>query len=163
MNNKQISVFLIICITIGCVIFFLPSDEQKIRDNLASLAVYCSSAQEESVMETLKKAALAAKLCTDPCKVQIESFKIDHEFTQKEITDHILMMKKRLPGTIFSFQDTAVDIPADGKSTVTTTLILISKTVDGQFTDAYELTIVAEKNDGDWYFSSFTVVEFMKK
>jgi hypothetical protein len=76
-------------------------DEKKIRNNLASLAEYCSPEKEEPVFDTLQKAALAAKLCTDPCTVKIESFKIDREFSQKELTDRLLMMKKRHPNTSF--------------------------------------------------------------
>ncbi len=147
----------------GGVILFLPGDEKKIRNNLASFAEYCSSVKEEPVIEALQKAARAAKLCTDPCKVQIESFNIDREFSQKEISDRILMMKKRLPNTSFSFHDTVVNIPGDNRAEVLTTLRLNGKTAEGKFTDAYEINITAEKKDGAWLFSSFTVVEFMEK
>ena len=163
MNNKKVFLLLAIFTLVAGAIFFLPSDEEKIRDNLDSLAENCSSGKKEPVMETLQKAALAAKLCTDLCKVNIESFKIDREFSQKEIIDHILMLKKRLPNTNFSFQDTVVDIPDEGRAEVITTLLLNGESVDGQFTDAYEMNITVIKKEGDWLFSSFTLVEFMKK
>jgi len=162
-NNKKMFLLLAIFILVGGAIFFLPSDEEKIRDNLDSLAEYCSSVKQEPVVETLQKAALAAKLCTDPCKAYIESFTIDREFSQKELTDQILMLKKRLANTNFSFQDTVVDIPNGGRAEVITTLSLDGESVDGRFTDAYEMNITVDKKDGDWRFSSFTVVEFMKK
>lgn len=73
------------------------------------------------------------------------------------------MMKKRLPNTDFNFHDTVVDITGDDRAEVITTLRLHGKTVDEQFSDAYEMNITLEKKDGDWRFSSFTVVEFMKK
>jgi hypothetical protein len=152
-----------ILLVVGGVIFFLPGDEKKIRTNLTSLAEYCSSEKEEPVLETLQKAALAAKLCTDPCTVKFETFKIDREFSQKELTDRFLMMKKRLPNTSFSFHDTVIDIVDDNRAEVITTLRINGKIVDQQFTDAYELDIMVDKKDGDWRFSSFTVVEFMKK
>jgi hypothetical protein len=161
MRNKILLIAIVLLV--GGAIFFLPSDEKKIKANLALLAEYCSSEKEEPVLETLQKAALAAKLCTDPCTVKVESFKIDREFSQKELTDRFLMMKKRLANTSFSFHDTVLDIVADNRAEIITTLRINGKIVDEQFTDAYELDIAVEKKDGDWRFSSFTVVEFMKK
>jgi hypothetical protein len=161
MRNKILLIAIVLLV--GGAIFFLPSDEKKIKANLASLAEYCSSEKEEPVLETLHKAALAAKLCTDPCTVKVESFKIDREFSQKELTDRFLMMKKRLANTSFSFHDTVLDIVDDNRAEVITTLRINGKIVDEQFTDAYELDIAVDKKDGDWRFSSFTVVEFMKK
>ena len=65
--------------------------------------------------------------------------------------------------TNFSFQDTVVNIPDEGRAEVITTLRLNGESVDGQFTDAYEMNITVIKKEGDWLFSSFTLVEFMKK
>jgi hypothetical protein len=65
--------------------------------------------------------------------------------------------------SLFSFHDTVLDIVADNRAEATTTLRLNGKTVDGQFTDAYEIKITVEERDGNWLFSSFAVVEFMKK
>ena len=163
MNNKIVFFALAIILLIGGVIFFLPSDEKKIRDNLESLAEYCSTVKSESILETLQKVTLAAKLCAVPCKVHIVSSQIDREFDQKDLTDRLLMMKKRLSNTTFSFKDTVVDVPVEERATVLTTLRLNGEAVDGRFTDAYEMNITVEKQDGDWLFSSFTVVEFMKK
>jgi len=162
-NNKIVSLALAITLLIGGAIFFLPSDEKNIRDNLESLAEYCSTVKSEPVLETLQKVTLAAKLCTDPCKVHIEASQIDREFGQKDLTDRLLMMKKRLSNTTFIFEDTVVDVPGEDRATVLTTLRLSGEAVDGRFTDAYEMSITVEKQDGDWLFSSFTVVEFMKK
>lgn len=162
MNNKALLFFAIFLVIAGAV-FWWPNDEKKIKDNLASLAEYCSSGKAESVVETLQKVALAVKLCTDPCIIQFESLKIDRKFSNKELSDHFLMMKKRLPVTDFSFHDSIIDISEDNSAKVTTTLRLTGKAIDEQFTDAYEINITTEKKDGDWLFSSFTVVEFIRK
>lgn len=160
--NKKIFSIMILLVFVGAI-FIWPGDEKEINAHLTSLAKSCSSQKEEPVLETLQKAALAAKLCSDPCTVQIESLKIDRSFRRKELTDNFLILKKRLPNTEFSFHDTVIEILGDGRAEVTTTLRLNGKKVDDQFTDAYELNISMEKKDGEWCFSSFTVVEFMKK
>lgn len=161
MNNKILLLALVL--VVAAAYFFWPSDEKKIRDNLDSLAEYCSSVKEEPVIETLRKASLAAKLCTDPCAVHFESLKIDRAFSHKELTDRFLMMKKRLTDTAFSFHDTAVEIVGDDRAEVLTTLRINGKIVDKQFTDAYEMNITVEKQEDGWRFASFTVVEFMKR
>lgn len=162
MSNKML-LYLTILLVIAGAFFWWPSDEKKINGSLASLAEYCSSEKEEPVIETLQKTTLAAKLCTAPCTVQIDSFKIDREFSHKELTDRFLLMKKRLPNTKFTFHDSIIDIAGDNTAKVTTTLRINGKIIDEQFTDAYEININVKKMDGDWRFSSFTVVEFMKK
>jgi hypothetical protein len=75
----------------------------------------------------------------------------------------MLMMKKMLPDTQFAFKDTQINFPQKSKALITTTLSLRGKTKNERFTDAYELDIVAIKTDGNWLFSSFTVVEFMEQ
>ncbi len=163
MSNRNWLIFLAILLVAGGTLFFLPSDEKKIRRNLASLADYCSSPKKDAPIETLKKAALAARLCNNPCKVSIESFHIDRQFTTKDISDHILMMKKQLTNTRFNFHDTVIDLPDKERAEIITTLRLEGKTKDNRFTDAYEINITAKKLEGDWLFSSFTVVEFIEQ
>ena len=114
-------------------------------------------------MVTIKKVALAGKLCTVPCRVEFESFAIDRDLSKKELTDHILMMKRMLPGARFTFHDTLITFPDDGRAEIITTLRLSGKIDNSRFTDAYELNISSEKRDGDWLFSSFTVIEFMEQ
>jgi hypothetical protein len=150
---------LVVCLTV----FFWPGDEKKIKANLTKLADYCSTHQEEAVMESLQKAAMAAKLCADPCTVQVESLKIDRAFKEKELMDHFLLLKKNLANTTFKFYDTIIDPPGGNKAEVATTLRISGKIADEQMSDAYEITILLAKKDGDWRFTSFTVVEFMKK
>ncbi len=102
-------------------------------------------------------------MCSDPCAVQFLSFSIDRDFDRKELTDHILMMKKTLPTTRFTFHDTSIAFPEENRAAITTTLRLTGKIANDRFTDAYEFDIGAEKIEGKWLFSSFTVVEFMEQ
>jgi len=164
MSKQQLYIITgIVLVVVAAVLLLRPSDEKKIRDNLERMAEYCTTESRESALTTLQKISSAAKLCTDPCKVQIESFDVDREFNHKEITDHIMMMKKRLVGTAFTFQDTVFLLLTDDRAKLTTTLRLNGKTVDGRFTDAYELQITVVKREDAWLFASFTVVEFMER
>jgi len=161
MNIKRILIFLLLAA--ATLYFLLPSDEKEIRNNLASLAEYCSSSDKEAPIAALKNVMLAGKLCSYPCRVQVESFNIDQDFNKKEFTDHVLMLKKMTMNTRFSFHDTVINFPMDGKAELVSTLRLDGKTEDNRFTDAYELNIHAEKTNGNWFFSSFTVIEFMEQ
>lgn len=161
-NSRWIGILAILVIA-GLVFFFLPSVEKKIEKKLVQLGKYCSTSPKEATLETLKKGAGAANLCSNPCRVTIVSLNIDKAFTTKEISDHILMMKKRLPNTTFSFHDTAVNVMSKNSAEVITTLKLDGKSVDGHFVDAYEIDIEMKKEKSAWLFSSFKVVEFMEK
>lgn len=163
MSSKTKFLLGIIFMLVGGAIFLMPSEDKKIKNNLNSLAEYCSTVSGEAVLETLRKVTLASKLCTDPCKIEIESRNFNKELSQKEISDNFLILKKRLPNTNFTFEDVSIDFPTKDSASVLTTIRLSGVSNDGNFTDAYEVDIKVDKIDGDWLFSSFTVVEFMKK
>lgn len=163
MHSKKWVAILAIALLVAVTLFFLPNDHKRIAGKMDELAENCSSDKGEAVFLTLKKAAAVAKLCTDPCRVTIPSMKVDGHKSQKEISDHLLMIKKRLPGTIFSFHDTTIDLSGEESADVVTTLKLEGQSASGRFVDVYEIDIRMEKNQGDWLFSSFTVVEFINR
>ena len=68
-----------------------------------------------------------------------------------------------LPNTRFAFSDIQIRFPQKEEALLSTTLSLRGENRNQRFTDAYEFSILAEKIDGDWLFSSFTVVEFMER
>ncbi len=163
MSNRSIFLLVSIVVLVSGAIFFLPNDESQIKENLSLLAESCSTKVGESVIESLTKATAASKLCTSPCRVEIQSRKIDKEFSPKEVSDNILILNKRLPDTTFHFEDINIELPTKTEANVITTIRLNGRSTEGQFTDAYEVDITLVKIDGDWLFSSFTVVEFMIK
>lgn len=161
--NKNLLLLLLILIAAGSAFFFLPNDEKTIRSNLTTLAEYASSSPADTPIAVLKDGSFAAKLCSTPCSIYFESFNIDRDFDRKALTDHILMMKKMLPDTQFTFHDTVIDFPEKNKAELVTTLRLKGKMNDNRFTDVYEISAHAEKIKSNWLFSSFSVVEFLKK
>ncbi len=162
MINRKSIIAVLLLLTAVITFFLLPGDEKKIRSNLSSLADYCSTPQQEPMLEALKKASLTAKLCAIPCRVSIDSLDLDRDLSQKEISNHLLMMKKQMVATRFTFHDITVQITGR-QAAISTTLRLKGNTMNGRFTDAYEFDIRAVKTDGKWLFSSFHVVEFMER
>jgi len=156
---------LLAVIAIGVVfaILFWPTEENKIKKNLDSLAQYSSTENGESVIDVMQKVASASRLFKDPCAIRVEAYAIDHSLSRKEISDRMLMMKKRLPDTKFTFHDSMVNLTTGISADVTTTLRLEGEIDADEFTDAYEINAKAEKIEGEWRFSSFTVIEFMEK
>lgn len=160
--NKFVALFLVCMVAASAYVLF-PGDERKILHNLDSLADYCSTTGDDRAIAALTKIAKAGKLFHIPCMVEAESFNINREFDRKEITDRILMMKKMLPATRFTFSDTDVTFSNEKRAELTTTLKLTGKTRDQRFTDAYELNIVTEKMEGKWLFTAVKVVEFLEQ
>jgi hypothetical protein len=160
--NKFIALFLV-CMVAAATYILFPSDERAIRSNLDDLADYCSTTGNDKAIAALTKISLAGKLFQDPCQVEVKSFDISRELGRKEVTDHILMMKKMMPATRFTFSDTDILFPGDKRAELSTTLRLTGKARDNRFTDAYELSILLSKVEGDWLFSSVTVVEFIEQ
>ncbi len=161
--NRKVIVVLSLLLSGALLFWLLPNDEKIIRDNLQQLAEFCSSSKDDASLATISSVGNAAKLCAIPCTIDIESFDIKRSFIRKEISQHILMMKRMLPDTRFAFKDIQINFSQKDKALLTTTLSLRGKTKNERFTDAYELDIVVIKTDGDWLFSSFTVVEFMER
>ncbi len=161
--NRKVLALCSILLTAAIFFFLLPGDEKEIRHNLALLAKYSSSAGDEGTLLTLNKARSAARLCTESTPIAIESLHLKQQLSRKDISDHILMLKKMLPDTRFTFNDIQIDFPEANKALLNTTLSLDGTTKQQRFTDAYELRSTLVKIDGEWLFSSFTVVEFMER
>lgn len=161
--KRIILFFAVVIVSAGIVHFFLPNDEKEIRGNLVSLAEYGSSPANEAMLDSLKKAALAVKLCKTPFSVTYKARGIEREFNEKELTDRILMVKKRGGGTRFVFEDIRIEINGKKSAAIIATLRLEGHLEDGAFTDAYETNLTAIKIEGDWFFSSFEMVEFLEK
>ncbi|SDP51618.1 hypothetical protein [Desulforhopalus singaporensis] len=158
---------LILIVTVGAALvawlLWRPTDEKKIVANLDKLAAYCSSPQKQTPMEIIASAASIARLCNDPTMVTIHSLNINRPLASKEISDHVLMLKRRLPPAGCSFRDSRVDVTGPTSAEVITTLFLEGRQQGSKFTDAYEMDISLEKNQGKWLFSSFRIVEFVQK
>ena len=161
--NRKIIVIVGLLLSGALLFWLLPNDEKVIRKNLRQLAEFCSSTKSEGSIATFHSIGKAAKLCSEPCAVEVESFDINRELLRKEFSNHLLMMKRMLPDTRFTFSDSQINFPQKDKAHITSTLSLRGKTKNQRFTDAYELDIVALKTDGKWLFSAFTVVEFMER
>lgn len=161
--NRKILVTVSLLLSGALLFWLLPNDEKKIHKNLQQLAEFCSSTANEGTLTTLSNVGKAAKLCSDPCAVEVKSFNIKRSFIRKEFSNHLRMMKQMLPDTRFTFSDTQITFPQEDKAHITTTLSLRGKTKHQRFTDAYELDIVTLKMEGKWFFSAFTMVEFMER
>ena len=155
---------LLLIVVFGAAFFFLRfSDELQLKKNLVLMAEFCTTEVGEPVLTFAKKVSSATALCTDPCQVEIASLKIKKSYSLQELRDNILLMKKRLAGTGFSFDDPSIDLTDEAHAEITATLLLNGQNVNGRFTDAYEVLIGARKVEKKWLFSSFTVVEFMER
>jgi hypothetical protein len=161
--NKKILALCTLLITAVLLFFLLPSDEKEIRHNLELLAEYSSTTGNDGILPTLTKSRSVSNLCTEDCAINIESFHVKQHLSRKDISDHIVLLKKMLPDTRFTFDDIQIDFHEENRARINATLSLNSKTEQQNFTDAYELKSSVVKVDGDWLFSSFTVVEFMER
>ncbi len=161
--NRKFLFFTGLLLCAVLLFYLLPNDEKEIRNKLQQLTLLCSSSNDDSSLQTISSAGKIAKLCTIPCSIDIESFNIKRNFIDKEISQHVLMMKRMLPDTRFALKDIQITFPQKNNALITATLSLHGKTRNERFTDAYELDIASVKSDGDWLFSSFTVVEFMQR
>ena len=161
--NRNLLLILVLLLIAGVGFWLWPNDEKAIRKNLHQLADLCSTQKKSASIANMTDARGAAKLCAEQCSVEIESFRIQQTFSRKEISQHILLMKRTLAESHFAFKDITITFPSKTEAKITATLFLRTKTMDQRFTDAYELDIVSQKKNGDWLFSAFTVVEFMER
>lgn len=161
--KKVLVVSVVLVLALCGYFFFSSSDEQLLQKNMDLMAGFCSTTEQESVVVFARKVTAAAELCTDPCRVVIKSLAMDRLFSFQELRDHIMMMKRRLAGTQFHFDDSSITLKDSTSAEIITTLRLSGNNADGRFTDAYEVKVGARKVAGKWLFSSFAVIEFMER
>jgi hypothetical protein len=159
----SIAITLIIVLAGWLVWINLNSDERQIKKTFETIAGLAEKKEKEAALDSLQKAAKIGKLFHDPCTITLEQQNHSDEFSRKEITDRILMVRARAQKVSVSFHDTTIQIINEKQANVTTTMYARTIENNSENADIREFDLTMIKSDGAWLIHDVTFVEVLKQ
>ena len=164
MNVKTVVLALVLAVLAGVlVIRFWPSDERAIRKQLTLIEETGSKAAAEQPLESLLRAKQLAGLFHDPCELIVETVKYQGEYSRKEIMDRINLVRNTYRTVRVALHDVVIEIGKEGTAVVRCTIRLSGEGKGQPVADVQELRAELRKIEGDWLFTSLTLVEVLER
>jgi len=163
-NVKMLVLIISIAILAGYLaIRFWPGDERAIRKQLALIEEAGSKGAAEQPIEALFKAKQIADLFADPCLLTVEAVRYAGSYPRKQIQDRIVMVRAFYAQASVSLYDITINIAETDTAVVRGTIRLRGEVKDEAIADVHELRAEMKKIDGNWLFTSVTIVEVLER
>lgn len=165
MVNVKTLVFIILIVFLAgyLAIRFWPGDERAIRKQLALIEEAGSKGAAEQPIEALFKAKQMADLFADPCLLTVEAVQYAGSYPRKQIQDRVAMVRAFYTQVRVSLHDITIDIAETNTAVVRGTIRLRGEVKGEAIADVHELRAEMKKIDGNWLFTSVTIVEVLDR
>lgn len=164
MNVKTIVIVVLLAVVAGVAAYrFWSSDERAIRRQLVLIEEAGSKDAAEQPMEGLLKAARLAGVFSDPCQLTVESGHHVGSYPRKQIQDRIVLVRAMYTRVEVSLHDIAIDLSGKNTAAVRGTIRLRGQGKGEPVADVQELRAEMAKSNGQWLFTSVTIVEVLER
>lgn len=154
----------VVIIGIVAVVYLFPSDEKKIKKQVALLAEWASKEPGENIFTTVQKIKGIGTLFAERCVLKLPSHEIAGPHSRDEITAYATQARVQFSRIHLKFEDLTIIFPEKEVARVTLTGRLTGKWANGENVDeSRELECILKKIDNQWLFTEFEVVEVLKK
>jgi hypothetical protein len=159
-----IAVILLALFAVFAVLYLFPSDRSKIRKQFETLSILVSKEKGESAFTMAYKVNALASLFADSCSFEFSQNYMAGEYTPEQITSHAAKGRSRFSKISLDFYDIVPDIRND-VAVVETTVRFFGELKDSAKVaeETREIQCKLKKIEGKWKFTSFKVVEVLKK
>ncbi len=165
MKTKHIlvaAIILVAGILIG--IHLSESDEKKVKKQFTLLSELASKDRSESIIATAQKMQKIGPLFDNRCELKTHLDYLSGTFTPEEIMSHGARGRALFSRFSLHFSDLKIRFPAEGLAEATLTVRASGTLTDGQHLDEiHEVESTLKKIEKKWLFSSFWVVEVLKR
>jgi ketosteroid isomerase-like protein len=158
---------LAVAVVLGVLAYFcfFPSEEKKIKKQLALLSEYGSKPGTESALALARRLNALGSLFTDKVDLKMPAYDISGTHTRQDIINLAARAGMVFCGMKLKFDGVSVGISPDGRARVSATGRLKGKSPGGEnVEEAREVEFVLQKDGGgQWLFVAAEVVEVLKK
>jgi len=164
-NLKTVTIaLLLVLLGIWAVVRSFPSEEKKVRKQFDLLAQSVSKVRGDGTITTARKVQKIRTLFAENCGLHIRVYSLSGNYTPHEIASHAVRARLHFSKLSLRFYDPEIDFPEEGTAKVTLTARLTGTTTTGEYVnETRELECVLKRTDGKWLFSSFKVVEILRR
>jgi len=159
-----IVVLLIVMVGISVTFLFFPSEEKKVKKRFALLSEHMSKDSGENTFIMANKIKGISVLFGENCNFTVSDYSLSGNYTREEISGIALRGRAHFSTLGLKFYDLKVSFPEKDLAQVNLTARLTGKSVYGEHVDeTRELMCLLKKVEKKWLFSSFEVIEVLKR
>jgi hypothetical protein len=159
-----IAAFLIATVGISATFLFFPSEEKKVKKRFALLSEHMSKDSGENTFIMASKIKGISALFGENCNFAVSDYSLSGNYTREEISGIALRGRAHFSTLSLKFYDLKVSFPEKDLAQVNLTARLTGKSVYGEQVDeTRELICLLKKVEKKWLFSSFDVIEVLKR
>ena len=156
--------FLIAMVGISAAFLFFQSEEKKVKKRFALLSEHISKDSGENTFIMANKIKGISDLFGENCNFAVSDYSLSGSYTREEISGIALRGRAHFSTLSLKFYDLKVSFPEKDLSQVNLTARLTGKSVYGEQVDeTRELICLLKKGEKKWLFSSFEVIEVLRK
>ncbi len=156
--------FLIVMIGIFAAFLFFPSEEKKVKKQFVLLSEHTSKEPGENTFIMANRIKGIKALFAENCDFKVPDYSLSDLYTREEISGIALRGRAHFSNLGLKFYDVKVSFPEKDVARVNLTGRLTGKSVYGEQVDeTRELRCLLKKVEKKWLFSSFEVIEVLKK
>ena len=165
MRGRYLVSSFIVALGLLAYFYFYPSEEKKIKKQLALLSEYASHDRGESAFALARRLDHMAALFADRVELKVPRYELSGTHTRREIVNLAARARMAFSQTTLKFHDVSVAISEEGMGKVSATGRLKGMSVNGDNVDEIQdLELIFQKGgEGRWLITAIEVVEVLKK
>lgn len=161
---KNMFVAALIALIVGGSAFWLwPNDARAIRSRLAVIEKAGTKKAGEHALEGQLKARKIAELFQDPCQLRVETIKFEGSYSRQQIQDRVAMIRASFTKADVDLYDVGVELSAEKTAMVQGTVRLLGARTGDPMADVQEFRAEMLKDNGQWFFTTVTIVEVLDR
>jgi len=149
------------------VYYLLPSEEKKVKKRFDLLSQYVSKEPDEDLLSMATRVKNIGSLFADPSEFKIEGdpfYSFSGSYSREEVSAYALRGRSYFSRLSLKFHDLKIEFPETDSARVSFTARLTGKSMAGEDVDEpREMRCLLKKVERHWLFSSFEVVEVLKR
>jgi hypothetical protein len=157
----------VVLLGILAVFYLFPSEEKKVRKQFDLLSQYVSKEPGEDLFSMANRIKNIGKLFAEGCEFKIEGdplYSFSGNYSREEVSGYALRGRTYFSKLSLKFDDLQIGFPEKAMAKVNLTARLSGKSAAGENVDeARELECILKRIEKKWLFSSFEVVEVLKR
>lgn len=162
-RKHVVAAILIVIAAAAAAPFLFKSEESRIRIQFDGLSSALAKTGDENLLSTAAKSKEAANYFAATCAIQAPYQELSGTLAKQDIAATIAQIRTQCGELSVKFSDLKIE-PVQGTTAKASLTIRVHAVIRGdRMSDVREFESTLSKIDGKWLFTSFTVVEVMKK
>ncbi len=146
------------------VLYLLPSEEKKVKKQFSLLSEWVSKDSDESLFSMAQKLQGAAALFAERCEIRTHLESLSGSYTREEISSYAVHGRALFSSLHLRFSDLKIEFPEAGGAKVSSVARLTGRLTNGENVDeSHEVESTLRKTGKKWLFTSFVMIEVLKK